>query len=306
MEGFKITEQKTNPVELDFEDENDISKSYNTIKTEYHKKGKKLLLYLFTALFIVIIHFTVIYPIYLISDSSASISGLKLYNFPLTINWTIFSTGIYLILYVIRVALMRITPSLKDHIINEINNIGFKIQEKRNSWIYFLILNGLSVLLLFLIELKVISFNNPVLYTLFRVLFIIYLAIAFVIPIMWRFYYDGLIVKLKGNYKVFIQPYYKIRNIKAEEHQLIGIYLSSNNIAIKFNNIKKKLYGRIAEDRWLPRKRKSILSKCRFTLFLKFHEFSTPSNFQKQFLNIVLALQDWDVQSKKRNILEQF
>ena len=44
MGGFKITEQKTNPVELDFEDENNISKSYKTIKTEYRKKGKKLFL----------------------------------------------------------------------------------------------------------------------------------------------------------------------------------------------------------------------------------------------------------------------
>ncbi|MFX1594192.1 MAG: hypothetical protein ACFFCL_15990 [Promethearchaeota archaeon] len=299
MEGFKITEQKTNSIELDFEDENNISKSYNRIKTEYHKKGKKLLLYLFTALFIVIIHFAIIYPIYLIPDSSASIAGLQLYNFPLTINWSIFSIGTYLILYIIKIIFMRVTPSLKNHIMNEINNIGFKIQERRNSWIYFLILNTLSILLLFIIELKIISFNIPALSALFRGFIIVYVVTAFIIPIMWRFFYDGLVIKLKGNYKVFINPYYRIRKSRNKDSQLIGIYLTSNKIAFKFNKQKALLYTSIAKTRWLPRKTNSIISKYGLSPFLRFNEFSTPSNFQKQFLNITLALQEWDNEYKK-------
>jgi len=302
MEGFKITEYNKNLFESDLEDEQNISKSYNIIRTEYRKKGKKLLLYFFTVLIIVITHFAIIYPIYLIPDGNASITGLQLYNFPLTINWTIFSAGIYLIFYVIKVAFMRVTPSLKDHITNEINNIGFKIQAKRKSWILFLILNSLSVLLLFLIELKIIYFYHSHFRTLFRGFIIIYLVMAFVIPIIWRFSYDGLIIKLKGNYQVYIHPYYKIRKIKTREHQLIGIYLTSNKIAIKFFKNKKRLYKRIAEDRWLPRQRKSIASKYGLSPFLRFYEFSTPSNFQKQFLNIVLALQDWDNKYKKKDV----
>lgn len=299
MGGFSIVQQKSNEFELDFGNEEDISKSYNKIKTEYLKKRTKLALYFFTILLIIIIHFAVISPIYLIPDETVSVNELSLHSFPLTINWAIFSAGIFIIIYLIRVLYMRVTPLLKSHLTNEINNIGFKIQEKKNSWILFLTLNSLSLIFLVLIELKIIKFDNPILYTFLRSTIIFYLIIAISIPIIWRISYDGLIIKLKGNYKISINLYFKARKIKAGAQQLIGIYLTSNRIANKLNNDSNKLYKRIAEDRWLPRKRKSIISKYGLSPFLRFHEFSTPSNFQKQFLNIVIALQEWDMQAKK-------
>ncbi|MFX1349017.1 MAG: hypothetical protein ACFE92_10130 [Promethearchaeota archaeon] len=183
--------------------------------------------------------------------------------------------------------------------INEISNLGYKLHEKRRSWISFLVLDSISVLLLFLLELKVIIFDNTFLNAFFNAILICFLFIAISIPILWRFFYDGLRVKLKNKYQVYINPYYRIRKNKVKDYQLISIYLTSNRIALRLNKNKKKLYMKIAKTRWLLRKKKSLIFKYNLSPFLKFNEFSTPLNFQKQFLNIILALQEWDEKTKR-------
>ncbi|MFX1437422.1 MAG: hypothetical protein ACFFAA_09580, partial [Promethearchaeota archaeon] len=235
----------------------------------------------------------------------AVITGLTPYRFNLTINWIIFSIGTYTIFYLIKIILMRVTPSLKKDIENDVNALGFNIKRTRKSWILFLLLNSISVISLFLIELDIIYFNIPILNELFKGLFIFYLFICLLIPVLWRFSYDGLNITLKDKYSVSINPYYKIRKIKDQDSQLIGIFMTSNKITNKFEKNKKRLYTQIAESRWLPRKKKSIVSKYGLSPFLRFHEFSTPINFVNQLLNIVLALQDWDMQSKNANQIER-
>jgi hypothetical protein len=227
------------------------------------------------------------------------ITGLRPFSFTFTLNWTIFSGGTFLIIFLTKIISLRVTPSLKEHIKNEINSVGFKIQDKKTSWIVFLILNSISILLSFLIEAKMIIFNGPLLTSFLTIVFIIYMVIGLSIPIIWCFSYDGLIVKLKDKYQIFIHPSYKVQKNEDKVSQLIGIYLTSNKIAMKFNSNEKKIYKRIAEDRWLPRKRISTISKYRWSPFLKFYEFSTPSNLQKQFLNIIFALQEWDKEHKR-------
>jgi hypothetical protein len=294
MEGIQIMEDDKTSDVIDFDYDENISKSYHKIKMEYQKKGKWIITILSAILITLIIYFTTIYPIYLIPDEGATITGLSLYRFNFTINWTIFSIGTFTIFYLLKILFMRITPFLQEQIKNEVNALGFSIQEKRRSWILFLILNSISILLLFLIELNIIFINHPVFNALFKVILLVYLFISFLIPIFWRFSYDGLIIRLKEKYYISINPYYRIRKIKAEDSQLIGIFLFSNKIANKFDKYKKSLYNQISESRWLPRKRKSITSKYGLNFFLRFYEFSTPVNFQKQFLNIVIALREWD------------
>lgn len=195
---------------------------------------------------------------------------------------------------------MKVTPSLKTYISNEINNLGYKVHEKSKSWLLFLILNLVSVLLLFLIELRVINFYDLSIYTFFKDVLIFFLFLTIFIPVLWLLFYGGLRVKLKYNYQIYINPYYRIRKGRSEDYQLIYIYFTSNRIAYRFKKTNKELYNKIAEIRWLPRTRKSLFSKHGISLFLRFNEFSTPSNIQKPFLNIALALQEWDNQYKKK------
>ncbi|NVM34257.1 MAG: hypothetical protein HWN81_01595 [Candidatus Lokiarchaeota archaeon] len=294
MEGFKITGYNKSNTQLDFENEQNTMISYNTIRSDYFKKNIKWLTAALIVATVIIFHFTYINPVYLVSDNGTGVSTLQPYRFICTINWTLFSTGTYLIIYFIRSILMRVTPTLKEYISNEINNIGFKIQEKRKSWIIFLILNSISVLSIFLLEFKVISFNNFIFNTLFKGFLIIYLSISLILPVIWRISYDRFTVKLKKNYQINIVPNYRIRKSKTQNYQLLGIYFTSNRIAFKFNKNKKRLYNEITESRWLPKKKKLLISKYGGYFFLRFNEFSTPSNIQKQFLNIVLALKEWE------------
>ncbi|MFX0024552.1 MAG: hypothetical protein ACFE9S_19715 [Candidatus Hermodarchaeota archaeon] len=266
---------------------------YKKIKFEYRKIAIKLLRYLTIISIILIIHFSIIFPIFLIPEEGVSVSGLTPYRFNLTINWSVFTIGVFLSFYLIKIGFLRITPFLKKFIINEINSLGFDIQEKRKSWVIFLILNSISMILLFLTELNFIVFTNPNFYSLFQGILIVWLSISIFVPIFWRFFYDGLIIDLKGKYRVSINAYYKLKKIKEYDSQLIGIFLSSSKIGFKLNKKSKTIYSHIAEIRWLPRKRNSIISKYGLSPFLRFYEFSTPINFQKQFLNIVLALQDY-------------
>ncbi len=299
MEGFKITKYNKNSVDLDFDIEENISNSYNIIRSEHRKRSIKLLKYLIPVVIVLIVYFTIIYPLYLVPDDSAGITTLQPYNFNLTINWTLFSIGFYLIFYFLKEALMKVTPSLQQHLEKEINNIGFNLRVNNKSWIVFLILNSISVLLLLLVELNIINFNTFILKTIFRGFIIIYLSISMAVPLLWRFLYDRLSVKIKNKYRIFLNPYYKLQKRKAKDFQILGIYLTSNRIASRFNKNKKGLFKKIASMRWLPRKRNYTIYKYSWSPFLRFNEFSTPSNFQKQFLNIVLALQEWDNQYKK-------
>lgn len=294
-------EEDNNLRKIDFEYGEEDSYSYNKIKKEYLKKTIKFFPFLSGLLIITAIYFTLIYPILLIPEDGITITWLTPYSFNLTINWTVFSLSAFLFFYLIKILIMRITPFLKEQIRNDINALGFIIKEKRKSVIFFVILNSISVLLLLLIELDIIYFNTLALNTLFKGFLITYLFLSMLIPILLRFSYDGLSVTLKDKYNVSIKPYYKIRRVKTKDSQLIGIFITSNKIASKFNKNKKSLYTQIAKSRWLPRKRKSIISKYRLSPFLRFHEFSTPVNFQKQFLNLALALQDWDLHLEKIN-----
>ncbi len=290
MEDNKISKN------IDFENGEDIS--YHQIKKEYRKKMIKFLPYLTAILIIIVIHFSLIYPFLLIPGEGATITGFSPYRFNITINWSVFSVGAFVIFYLLKIAFMRVTPSLSNSIRNDISNLGFIIQEKRKSWILFLILNSISVLILFLIEFGIISFNNAIINMAFKVILIIYLFVSILVPILWRFLYDRIKIVLKDKYHISIKPYYKVRKSYAEDLELIGIFLTSNKITNRFNKTKKKLYRQISGDRWLPREKKSVVSKYKLSPFLRFYEFSTPKNFKNQFLNIVLALQEWDTNVK--------
>ena len=99
---------------------------------------------------------------------------------------------------------------------------------------------------------------------------------------------DKFIIKLKDNFYIIFDFQFKISKPKKDDANLVGIHLTSNRLSPKNDRCGRVIHSKIAKRRWLSRKKKSKLNP-----YLHFYEFSTPLNFQKQFLNIALALTEW-------------
>lgn len=283
-------------VELNFEDEEGLKESIKTIRSEYIKKALKSILYITIVLSVALIYLLYGYLPYIEKNNFANLLATKSISsegngFPLnlTISWTLFSTCIFLIVYYIRVSQVKFTPSLIKYIEQETKYAGFEFIKKIESFGLFLILTAVSIAILFYIDTRLIQFNNTSFSIFFQNLFFLYLIISLILPIIFIFRKDKFTIKVKDNVFVLCNLHYNIRKNKEYDPNLLGIILTSNRLCSRFDKSGKYVHSKISEDRWLIRNEPSAISP-----FLHFEEYSVPFNFQKQFLNIVLALNDWE------------
>jgi len=282
--------------ELNFEDEQGIKNSLKTIKSEYIKKALKSILYISIVLAVILSNLLYGYFPYiekniftglLASESSTPEGYVLSLNF--TLSWTVFSTSIFLIIYFIKLSRVKFTPSLIRYIERETKYAGFEFIKKIESVGLFLLLSTVSIVILFYIDARLIQFNNTFWSLFFRYSFFVYLLLSLVLPIVFIFRNDKFVIKVKDNLFVLCDLRYNLRKNKEHDPNLLGIILTSNRLCSRFDKSGKYIYSKISEDRWLIRNNPSAISP-----FLYFKEYSVPINFQKQFLNIVLALNEWD------------
>ena len=76
---------------------------------------------------------------------------------------------------------------------------------------------------------------------------------------------------------------------------MVRIYMKSNNIGLKSDENKFKIYKEISEKRWLPRKTKKSFPTFQFHPKLHFYENASPKNFKEHLLNIISAIREWDI-----------
>jgi hypothetical protein len=150
-------------------------------------------------------------------------------------------------------------------------------------------LTAVSIAIFFYIDIRFIQFNNTFWSIFFQHSFFFYLLVSLVLPIVFIFRNDKFAIKIKENVFVLCNLHYNLRKNKNYDPSLLGIILTSNRLCSKFDKSGKYIYSKISEDRWLLRNEPSTMSP-----FLHFEEYSVPFNFQKQFLNIVLALNEWE------------
>jgi len=204
--------------------------------------------------------------------------------------------------YLLKIIRLKFTRSLIKFLKSEINNVGFKFEKKYDSGLIFLLLNSLSIALLVYLDLQVIQFDNSFICVLLEGLFSFYLFLCVILPIVWVIMNDKYVIKLKEDFYIFFNLQYNVRKKTKYDPELVSIYLTSNRLCTKFNRNGKIVHDNISKIRWLPRK-----GKIKFDLdfYLRFHEFSVPLNLQKQILNIILALNEWDnIQESKYNHLD--
>jgi hypothetical protein len=132
------------------------------------------------------------------------------------------------------------------------------------------------------IDLQILNFNN---------ITVGYLLLSLAIPIIWLGVNDKYVIKVKENFYILFDLHFSLRKTRGDSPALLGITLSSNRLCSRFNQPGKNVHTRICEIRWLPRNGTKIQ---KISPFLHFHEFSVPVNLQKQVLNVILALHEWD------------
>jgi len=282
--------------ELNFEDEQGIKNSLKTIKSEYIKKALKSILYISIVLAVILSNLLYGYFPYIEKNiftgllaSESSTPGGYVLSLNFTLSWTVFSTSIFLIIYFIKLSQVKFTPSLIRYIERETKYAGFEFIKKIESVGLFLLLSTVSIVILFYIDTRLIQFNNTFWSLFFRYSFFAYLLLSLVLPIVFIFRNDKFVIKVKDNLFVLCDLRYNLRKNKEHDPNLLGIILTSNRLCSRFDKSGKYIYSKISEDRWLIRNNPSAISP-----FLYFKEYSVPINFQKQFLNIVLALNEWE------------
>ncbi|MHA1477643.1 MAG: hypothetical protein ACTSPU_05545 [Promethearchaeota archaeon] len=283
-------------VELNFEDEQGFKDSVKTIRSEYIKKALKSIIYISIVLTIVLSNLLYGYLPYieksfftgLLATESSSSGGYVL-SLNLTLSWTLFSSSIFFIIYYIKVSQVKFTPSLIRYIERETKYAGFEFRKKIESVGSFLVLSVVSIVILFYIDTRLIQFDHSFWSIFFRYSFLMYLLLSLVLPIVFIFRNDKFVIKVKDNVFVLCDLHLNLRKKKEYDPNLLGIILTSNRLCSKFDKSGKYIHSKISENRWLIRNEPSTISP-----FLYFEEYSVPINFQKQFLNIVLALNEWE------------
>ena len=283
-------------VELNFEDEQSLKESVKTIRSEYIKKALKSIVYITIVLVVALSYLLYGYLPYIEKNLFTNLLTAESFlsegnSFPLnlTLSWTLFSTCIFLVVYFVRLSQVKFTPSLIKYIERETRYAGFEFIKKIESVGLFTVLTSVSVSILFYIDTRLIQFNDTFWSISFQNSFFIYLLLSLIIPIVFIFRNDKFAIKVKDNVFVLCNLHYNVRKNKNYDPNLLGIVLTSNRLCSKFDKSGKYIHSKISEDRWLIRNEPSTISP-----YLHFEEYSVPFNFQKQFLNIVLALNEWE------------
>jgi len=282
-------------VELNFENKQGMFDSAKIIRSEYLKKALKSIVCIIAILAVALSYLVFVYLPYLNNNSFNYLisgtypSGSNIFPLNLTLSWSLFSTSIFLIIYLIRAMYLKFTPSLIRYIERETKHIGFEFKKRFESMGLFIILNVVSIVILFYLDIKAIQFNNTYLSLLFGNTFVIYLFMSIALPIIWIFRNDKFVIKVKDNVFIQCDLHYNLSKKEDYDPNLLGIILTSNRLCSKFDKSGKHIYSKISENRWLKKNDNSAISP-----YLHFQEFSVPYNFQKQFLNITLALNEWE------------
>jgi len=278
---------------LNFEDEQGISNSIHLLKSEFLMKTIKASIYISLILLICLGYILLDFKPKIVFLNYIQIANFRPYslNLNLTIGWTLFSSSIFLIFYLIKYIRLKFTPSLLKYIKEELNYIGFDFQKKYTSGLLFVLLNSISIVFMIYMDFEVLVFDNTIFSIFMRNLIIGYLVFSLVLPIIWIGLNDKYVVKIKENIFILFDFQYPIIKRKDHSPTLLGISLSSNRLCSRFNKPGKNAHTKICEIRWLPRNGNKVQ---KLSPFLHFHEFSVPINLQKQVLNIILALHEWD------------
>ncbi len=289
MEGFKINNHHKSLPEIDFKKTENITKFFSIIKKEYFTNLFRILILLVFLSLIYIIYYT-IFPQLLIPNVRFPLDQIVFWSFFL----------FYLFIYFFQLTSIKFSPALIKFLNKELSILGFQVHRKYKTGLFFSLFNSLTVIIFILISMLITYSTNYIITSLIVRLIVVYFFSSTIIPILRGILHDKFIIKLKAPYFIQFELQFKLIKPIEVESQMIRIYMTSNKLGIKSNQYSANSFLEISNKRWLPRKGRLKLPNFLSNSNLYFYEYSTIINFKEQFLNIVSAVREWDIQLKLR------
>lgn len=270
--------------EVNFENNENASRFFALIKTEYLKNLYQTYFWLFL---LVIIY--VLYELILASFNPTIVIVIADQIF-IAILFTL-----YLLIYFFNLSYFRFAPTIINFLEKELYLLGYKIKKKfkiRPSNFLFI---TFSIIVYLAAAIFIYFYSNYNVITLIMRLLIVYIFIGITIPVLRGKLHDLFVLYLRNSYFVQIELELKLIKHKDVESQMVKIFMTSNKLGSKGVQSEIALYNKISDKRWLQRVDKRRLPRLLDRKYLYFHEYATLINFKEQLLNIVSAIREWDI-----------
>lgn len=197
--------------------------------------------------------------------------------------------------YIFSLSYARVSPELISHLTKELETLKFKIKKRFKKNPIIIINLTFYYITIILIILTIYFSSNYLIILAFSRIFIVYLLLILIIPILSGKLNDEFIVQLNPDYYIIFSLEIRLLKHKILDSHLVKIHMKSNRLFSDLDQSKLDHFREINEKRWLPRR--TIEEK--FMGYIKpkyyFNEYSTIINFKKQFINLVSAIREWDL-----------
>ena len=217
---------------LDFNDQEKIWEILNVINKQRKSFVNKILLR-------TIFYLIVVYPILMYLNEFIDRELQETFYLSVVLQWC-------LLVILLGVACLIFRPNAKmstfllNFIRNDAQKLGFKVVREMKYIRYYIIFNGISIVLLLLI----LTVKIPI-SLLFVIFFYIYIVLSLFGPLIWAAKNDKYKVKLKKKYYIQLNFRGKSLEYTTKKIKTVGIYMISNHLCFKWNALGKEIINRI-------------------------------------------------------------
>lgn len=204
----------------------------------------------------------------------------------------VFLTLFFAVRYIIDFTYQRISPSLIKYLINELNEFGFKVEMRYHNKLQNSLILTPFFLLTILINLAFSFYLSDFVISVLLRFFIMYIFILLIIPILTGKLNDRISFHLRLDYYISIFLRINLFKHRYLDSNAIKIHMKSSLLFSGKNAQKLKELRKISEKRRLKKSHSIILLQFKTKYY--FDEKSTIINYKRQFINLVLAIREWD------------
>lgn len=190
---------------------------------------------------------------------------------------------------------VKLSSSLLKFIEMIIEPLDFKLSRSYKYIFYYIFFNSISIVLMTML----FAFQIPFPAFIYQ-FFLIFILSCLIIPIIYGSKNDKYFIKLKKRY--FIQLNFRGKTLKIDGKKIptIGIFMISNRFCTIWNKNGTSLINNISHENWLPKRGRFQIFF--FSIFRYLREYATILNFEDRFINLTLAIKEWDKKYSKSAI----